>query len=449
MSTTTKKPIVIPKSDLESKINARTAVAGVIGLGYVGLPLVQHLCEAGFHTVGIDTDERKVRSLRDGKSYFKHVSSNWIADTVREGKFLATGDFSKISEIDCLSICVPTPLNTHREPNLEFVEETVKQISKFLRPGHLIILESTTYPGTTSEVVLPILSQGGLKVGRDFFLAFSPEREDPGNADFSINQIPKVVGGTTQACSDVTSLYYGNVFKEVVPVDSPEIAEMSKLLENIFRSVNIALVNELKMLCDRMGIDVWKVIDAASTKPFGFMPFTPGPGLGGHCIPIDPFYLTWKAREYGFATRFIELSGEINTSMPRYVIDRVMEALNERGKSLKGSQVMVLGVAYKKNIDDVRESPAIKLIELLTELGADVVYHDPFVPQIEPGRLHNVTMRSTDLSEEVLGECDCVLIATAHDCFDPDFIVTHAPLVVDTRNLTADVKHSAEKVVKA
>ena len=449
MSTESKSLIVDPKSDLEIKISTRKAVAGVIGLGYVGLPLVQYLCEAGFRVVGIDIDERKVRSLRDGKSYFRHVSSSWIADTVREGKFSATGDFSRISEIDCVSICVPTPLNKHREPNLEYVEATVRQISKFLRPGHLIVLESTTYPGTTTEVVLPILTTGGLKVGQDFFLAYSPEREDPGNAGFSINRIPKVVGGTCQVCTDIACLYYGSIFKEVVPVDSPEIAEMSKLLENIFRSVNIALVNELKMLCDRMGIDVWKVIDAASTKPFGFMPFFPGPGLGGHCIPIDPFYLTWKAREYGFTTRFIELSGEINTSMPRYVIAKVMEALNERGKSMKDSRVMVLGVAYKKNIDDVRESPAIMLIELLTELGADVVYHDPFVPQIEPGRLHNVTMRSTELSAETLVESDCVLIATAHDCFDADFIVTHAPLVVDTRNFTAGVKHSAEKVVKS
>lgn len=438
-----------PKAQLETKIRERTAVGGVIGLGYVGLPLAQHLCQAGFSVVGLDIDDRKVKSLMEGKSYFKHIPSEGIAEMVESKKFTATTDFSHITNIDCLSICVPTPLNKYREPNLEYVEETARQIAKYLRPGHLIILESTTYPGTTRDVLLPILSESGLKAGDDFFVSFSPEREDPGNPDFSISQIPKVIGGMTEDCTDLSCLYYEALFKEVVPVDTPEIAEMSKLLENIFRSVNIALVNELKMLCDRMDIDIWKVIEAASTKPFGFMPFYPGPGLGGHCIPIDPFYLTWKAREYDFATRFIELSGEINTSMPRYVVGRVMEALNERGKALKGSRMMVLGAAYKKNVDDVRESPSIELIEQLTEYGADVVYNDPFVPRITPGRLHHVTMDSVELNEASLSESDCVLIATAHDSYNAAFIVEHASLIVDTRNFTAGVPDPDGKVVKA
>lgn len=449
MSLNTSKMNTSVLLELEAKIRARTAQTGIIGLGYVGLPLARYLCEAGFNVTGFDIDERKVNSLNDGRSYIKQIPSDWIAKTVQEEQFSATTDFSQLREVDCLSICVPTPLNQHREPNLEYVVETVEHIAKFLRPGQLIVLESTTYPGTTEEVVLPILSKTGLEVGRDFFLAFSPEREDPGNPDYSIREIPKVVGGMTQDCTGLACLYYRSLIDEVVPVDSTQIAEMSKLLENIFRSVNIALVNELKMLCDRMDIDVWKVINAASSKPFGYMPFYPGPGLGGHCIPIDPFYLTWKAREYDFATRFIELSGEINTSMPRYVIGRVMEALNERAKALKGSKVMVLGAAYKKNVDDIRESPSIMLIELLREHGAEVVYNDPYVSQIEPGRHHGVAMTSIELSAENLRECDCVLIATAHDCYDASFIVEHAQLVVDTRNFTADVKNADGKIVKS
>ena len=449
MSVTTSKMNSSAMLALEGKIRARSASTAVIGLGYVGLPLARHLCEAGFRVTGFDIDDRKVDSLNAGRSYIKQIPSDWIEKTVQEEQFSATTDFAHLSDVDCVSICVPTPLNEHREPDLTYVVETVEQIAKYLHPGQLVVLESTTYPGTTKEVVLPILRKTGLELGSDFFLAFSPEREDPGNTEYAIGGIPKVVGGMTQECTELACLYYGSLIKEVVPVDSPQIAEMSKLLENIFRSVNIALVNELKMLCDRMDIDVWKVIDAASTKPFGYMPFYPGPGLGGHCIPIDPFYLTWKAREYGFATRFIELSGEINTSMPRYVIGKIMEALNDQAKALKGSKIMVLGAAYKKNVDDVRESPSIMLIEMLREHGAEVVYNDPYVTQIEPGRHHGVAMSSVELSAENLAESDCVLVATAHDCYDASFVVEHAQLVVDTRNFTAGVSDPDGKIVKA
>lgn len=435
--------------DLLRKIDNRTAVSAVLGLGYVGLPVVRHLCNAGFRVVGFDVDEKKVMQLKQGKSYIGHIAAGWIASTVAEGIFRPTADYSKLREIDCISICVPTPLNKNREPNLTYIVETCKQIGKYLRPGQLVILESTTYPGTTEELVLPALSRHGLRVGHDYFLAFSPEREDPGNTQFTIDTIPKVIGGVTERCTEVAARYYATIFERIVPVSTPAVAEMSKLLENIFRSVNIALVNELKVLCTRMGIDVWEVIQAASTKPFGFMPFYPGPGLGGHCIPVDPFYLTWKAREYGVATRFIELSGEINASMPRYVVERTMEALSRHGKPLCGSRVLVLGAAYKKDIDDVRESPALELIQLLEEQGAIVKYNDPCVPRITPGRNHKIAMESVTLTAELLRASDCVLVATAHSCYDAHFIAAHAPLVVDTRNMMACVKKCNEKIVKA
>jgi len=438
-----------PYEQLRSRIEKRTAVSAVIGLGYVGLPLVKHLCDAGCAVIGFDVDPEKTDALNAGKSYIRTVNAEWILETFSSGKFQATTDFSRLSEPDCISICVPTPIDAHQAPDLRHVVATTAQIRKTLRPGQLIILESTTYPGTTSEVLLPALSETGLRVGEDFFLVFSPEREDPGNETYSIRNIPKVMGGITPRCVELAALFYGIVFERIVRVSSPAVAEFSKLLENIFRSVNIALVNELKTLCDRMGIDVWEVIEAAATKPFGFMPFYPGPGLGGHCIPIDPFYLSWKAREYDSTTRFVELAGQINTGMPRYVVNKTMEALNERGKPAKGSRILLLGAAYKKDVDDIRESPSIRLIQLLRELGAEVDYNDPYIPQIKPGRHHNLVMHSVPLTAESLRGYDCVLISTAHSCYDIEFIVENAALVVDTRNATGKLKKSLDKIVKA
>lgn len=434
---------------LERKLADHTAVGAILGLGYVGLPLVRHLCEAGYKVLGFDVDEAKVRKLEQGESYIKHIASDWILRVVQSGEFTPTSDFSRLPEADCISICVPTPLNKNREPDMQYVVDTTEQVAKHLRPGQLVVLESTTYPGTTMELLLPMLERGGLKVGVDFFLAFSPEREDPGNVDYTIRTIPKVVGGVTDACTSVASQYYEKIFERIVRVSRPEIAEMCKLLENIFRSVNIALANELKTVCDRMGIDLWEVIDAASTKPFGFMPFYPGPGLGGHCIPIDPFYLSWKAREYDIPARFIELSGEINASMPQYVVTRLMEALNRQGRSMNGSRVLVLGAAYKKDVDDIRESPTIRLIELLKERGAHVDYNDPYIPSIKPGRHHALEMMSVEITDEALQGYDCVLIATAHSCYDPAFIVEHARLVVDTRNMTGKVTANRHKIIRA
>ncbi len=435
--------------ELKRKLSTTDVVGGVIGLGYVGLPLVRHLCEAGYKVIGYDVDLQKVDQLNRGESYIKHVTSEWIAEKVSSGLFEATSDFSRLEEADCLSICVPTPLNRNSEPDLQYVCSTVESITKCLRPGQLVILESTTYPGTIEELVLPILARSGLKVGEGFFLAYSPEREDPGNERFTIKNIPKVVGGVTDACTELTSMYYDRVFESVIKVRSPATAELTKLLENIFRSVNIALVNELKILCHRMGIDVWEVIEAASTKPFGFMPFYPGPGLGGHCIPIDPFYLSWKAREYDFVTRFIELAGEINTAMPYYVVSRVMDALNDRGVALRGSKVLILGIAYKKDIDDPRESPAVKIIELLKERGAIIDYNDPLIPRIPPMRKHDLKLESVELTNETLAEYDCVLIVTDHSAYEYDRIVDYSRLVVDTRNATRDVKKHREKIFHA
>lgn len=433
---------------LRQKIVDHSAVGGVIGLGYVGLPLVRHLCGAGYAIVGFDVDPKKTDALRAGQSYIRHIDNGWIGETICNGQFRPTWDFGLLAETDCISICVPTPLDVHMEPDMQYVAATTDQIRQHLRPGQLIILESTTYPGTTAELLVPEFEKTGLRVGEDYFVVFSPEREDPGNPRYTIRNIPKVIGGVTPRCVELASLYYGRIFERIVPMTNPAAAEMTKLLENIFRSVNIALVNELKVLCDRMGLDVWEVIDAAATKPFGYMPFYPGPGLGGHCIPIDPFYLSWKAREYGFSTRFIELAGEINTSMPIYVVGRLMEALNDDGKALKGSRVLVLGAAYKKDVDDVRESPSIRLIQLLRERGATIDYNDPYLPRITPGRHHDLLMESVALTPEALAGYDCVLIATAHTCYDMAMVAEHARLVVDTRNATRGIQGKA-RIIKA
>ena len=434
---------------LKKKIADNSALVGVIGLGYVGLPLVQHLCAAGYTVIGFDVDPEKVKQLETGHSYIGHIPSEDIADLVGSGRFEATAEFTRLDEPDVIIICVPTPLSRNYEPDLQYVQSTGEAIQKCLRKEQLVILESTTYPGTTTEVLQPLFEATGHQAGRDFYLAFSPEREDPGNKSYTIKTIPKVIGGVTEKCAANATALYEKIFERVVPVSSPATAELTKLLENIFRSVNIALVNELKMLCDRMGIDIWEVIDAAATKPFGYMPFYPGPGLGGHCIPIDPFYLTWKAREYDFSTKFIELAGQINTAMPAYVISRLMEALNERSKTLKNARILVLGVAYKKDVDDVRESPSFKLIELLFRHGAWVDYNDPHVPTLPHGRKYQMDLTSVPLTAENLAHYDAVLISTAHSQYDFDFIVAHAPLVVDTRNATKGVTKGCEKIIKA
>jgi len=434
---------------LKARIESRSAVVGIIGMGYVGLPLMLEFHRSGYKILGFDTDPVKVSALAAGKSYIKHIPGEKIAAIAASQQFTPTSDFSRLAECDAIIICVPTPLNVNREPDLSFVENSVRQIAKTLRPGQLISLESTTWPGTTDEISKPILEETGLVCGKDFFLAFSPEREDPGNKNFNTRTIPKVVGGLNKEDGDLAELLYASVVDRVIRVRSTREAEMTKLLENIFRSVNIALVNELKIVGDRMNIDIWDVIDAASSKPFGFMPFYPGPGLGGHCIPIDPFYLTWKAREYKISTRFIELAGEINTSMPDFVVHKVAEALNERLKPLKNSSVLVLGAAYKKDIDDYRESPTFELIELLNERGAKVSYNDPHIPKFGPSRKFPWEMLSTELTPENLAAADCVLITTDHSAYDYNFIVKHAKLVVDSRNATKKVTEGREKIVKA
>ena len=436
--------------DLERAIRDKTAIVGVIGLGYVGLPLVRAFVAAGYHTMGFDVDKIKIEKLLTGKSYIGHIAPEWIADCVQSGKFSPTADMHRLTEADCLLICVPTPLSDSRDPDLYYVEATARQIAATLRPGQLVVLESTTYPGTTRDVVLPILNERGLKVGHDFYLAYSPEREDPGNPNFTASGIPKVVGGIEAQSAKLAQLLYGDAVVNIVPVSSCEVAEACKILENTYRSVNIAMVNELKMLFDRIGLDVWEVIDAAKTKPFGFQAFYPGPGLGGHCIPIDPFYLSWVARKYGMTTRFIEVAGEINTSMPKYVIQRLGEALNDQGKPLNGSKVLVLGVAYKKDVDDPRESPSFVLMELLQKAKAVVSYNDPHVPGMPKMRHHNLpAMKSVPLTESMLKAQDCVLIATDHTAYDYGFIVKHAKLVIDTRNATKHVRDGREKIRKA
>ncbi len=430
-------------------IKTRKAVVGIVGLGYVGLPLARTFCGAGFRVLGLDVDPKKVAQLNKGQSYIKHIPSASVKKMVREKKFRATENAKDLVRCSAILICVPTPLTKTRDPDMSYVVSTAKMISKVLQPGQLVALESTTYPGTTRELIRPILEESGLRAEKDFFLAYSPEREDPGRTDFTTETIPKVVGGIGSKSLKAALALYGAAISKAVGVSSCDVAECSKILENVYRCVNIALINELKVLLDRMGIDVWEVVKAASTKPFGFQPFYPGPGLGGHCIPIDPFYLTWRARQFDMSTRFIELSGEINTRMPNYVISRVMDALNAGKKSLNGAKVLVLGLAYKKDVDDIRESPSIELIEILEEKGAKVDYNDPFVPATHKQREHNLRMRSKPLSEKMLASYDCVLIATDHSEYDYSWIVKHAQLVVDTRNATEACKSHRRKIVKA
>jgi UDP-N-acetyl-D-glucosamine dehydrogenase len=435
-------------SDLKSKIEAHQAQVAIIGMGYVGLPLALLYSEQKFRVTGFDIDARKVSTLNDGGTYIVRIPATEIQEARTRG-FQATSDYSKLTKMDAIIICVPTPLNEYHEPDLSFIEETAKSIAPYLRPGHLVILESTTYPGTTEEVLIPILEKGnrqGLKAsrgesdGKKFYVAFSPEREDPGNDTVARRDIPKVVGGLDAEASELAGALYGAIFNRVVPVSSPAVAEMTKLLENIYRCVNIALVNELKLLSLRMGIDIWEVIAAASTKPFGFHPFYPGPGLGGHCIPVDPFYLSWKAKQWDFRTRFIELAGEINTGMPYHVLDSLVKALNQHKKALNGARILVLGMAYKRDIDDLRESPALTIIELLQAQGAQVSYNDPYFPTVGKGRHYDLQMKCSPL--ENLGQYDCVLIVTDHSDYDYARIVQESQLVVDTRNATRGIKSS-------
>ncbi len=434
--------------DLVERIERRDVVVGVVGMGYVGLPLVREFCKAEFRVLGFDIDPAKIESLNAGRSYIEHIPSEMIAGLVDAGRFEATDDFARLAKPDAILICVPTPLDKAREPDLTAVLATTRSIAENLRAGQLVVLESTTYPGTTEEECRPILEATGLRSGTDFFLAFSPEREDPGNPEFSAGNIPKVVGGCDPESTRAAAALYRQVIVEVVEVSSSQAAEACKILENIYRCVNIALVNELKVLFDRMGIDVWEVIRAASTKPFGFQPFYPGPGLGGHCIPIDPFYLSWKARQYNTPTRFIELAGEVNTAMPEYVIGRVAAALNCRKKPLNGSKICIAGMAYKKDVDDIRESPAITLANLLDEAGAIVSYNDPHIPKMKT-RHSTLNLESVELTDDFLAEQDCLLIATDHSAYDYGRLVRGAQLVVDTRNATRDVTDGREKIVKA
>ena len=441
------------KEALLQKISERKATVGVIGLGYVGLPLVLLFNKRGFPVIGIDVDPRKVEQLRLGNSYIEHISSSQIEELNDSGSFRATTDPSHVNECDAVLLCVPTPLTRNREPDMTYIERTAEAIAPHLRRGQLISLESTTYPGTTAEVLVPILEkQSGLIANRDFFVAYSPEREDPNNQSYSTETIPKVVGGDTADALELATELYGGIVKRVVPVSSAATAEATKLVENIFRCVNIAMVNELKMVFQRMGIDIWEVIEAAKTKPFGYMPFYPGPGLGGHCIPIDPFYLTWKAREFGINTRFIELAGEINTAMPRYVVARLAEELSaRRGKAMKGARILMIGLAYKKNVDDMRESPALTLIELLEQAGAKVAYHDPFIKAVKPSRehAHLAGRKSVTLTPKALSSADAVLIVTDHDSVDYALIGRHARLVLDTRNVMARTKVKGAHIRKA
>ncbi len=439
-----------PAAALREKLQSRSAVIGVIGLGYVGLPLIDAFQHAGFSTMGFDVDAAKVAKLNQGESYISHIPSQTIRGWLENDKLMATSDMSRMSEADALLICVPTPLSDSRDPDLQFVASTTECIARTLRPGQLVVLESTTYPGTTRDIMLPILAASELRVGEDYFLAYSPEREDPGNPDFSTSRIPKVIGGYNDDSLQLAHLLYSAAVTETVLVSSLEVAEACKILENTYRSVNIAMVNELKLLFQKIGIDVWEVIDAAKTKPFGFQAFYPGPGLGGHCIPIDPFYLSWVARKHEMPTKFIELAGEINTSMPQYVVDRLGEALNNVGKPIRGSRIGILGVAYKKDVDDPRESPSFKLMELLQARGAVLSYSDPHIPVL-PGMRHYQVPRlaSEDLTANYLASLDCALIATDHSAFDYEAIVRHAPLIVDTRNATKHVKQGRAKIFKA
>lgn len=434
------------KNSLIQKFADRSAVIGIVGLGYVGLPLMLRYIDAGFRVVGFDIDTFKINKLNLGESYIEHIPAGKIAAARRNG-FEATSDFSRIAEADAVILCVPTPLNKYREPDISFVIDTTDAVKPYLRAGQVLSLESTTYPGTTEEELLPRMEEGGLTVGKDVFLVYSPEREDPGNPNFETRTIPKVIGGHTPACLEVGKALYQAAIDRIVPVSSTKAAELTKLLENIHRAVNIGLVNEMKIVADKMGIDIHEVIDAAATKPFGFVPYYPGPGLGGHCIPIDPFYLTWKAREYGVNTRFIELAGEVNSHMPDYVIGKVGLALNEHNRAIKDSKILVLGIAYKKNVDDMRESPSVEVMDRLYRLGADIAYSDPHVAEFPyvPGH-HRFELSSTPITPETLAQFDCVVLTTDHDKFDYAMIAEHAKLIVDTRGR---FRTDSRKVVKA
>lgn len=435
-------------SGLKEGLEQKYFNIGIIGLGYVGLPIAAEFCRAGFSVTGFDTDKAKIEKLKKGKSYIRHIDVSRLTDG--GVSFRPTTDFSALAQMDCIIICVPTPLNEHREPDLSYVFDTAQRIARSLRRGQLVVLESTTYPGTTGEDLRAILEGSGLRAGVDFNLAFSPEREDPKNGAFSMRTIPKIIGGYTPECLRAAVSVYGRVVEKIVPVSSTGVAEAAKLLENIYRAVNIALVNELKVLFDRMGIDIWEVIEAAKTKPFGFHAFYPGPGLGGHCIPVDPFYLTWKARKYGVPTKFIELAGEINTNMPYYVAQKAADALNAKGKTVKDSKILILGLAYKKDIDDVRESPSFKIIELLAAKGAEVDYNDPLIPSCPKVRKYSFNKRSVALTRKNLQRYDCVIVATDHSAYNPEFIRTHSRLLVDTRNLIrARLRSGAAEIIKA
>ncbi|QWG14889.1 nucleotide sugar dehydrogenase [Bradyrhizobium sediminis] len=433
------------KSNLIDKLKSRKAVIGIVGLGYVGLPLTLRYCEIGYKVIGFDIDQNKIDILKRGESYIEHIPAGSIKKAVA-ASFEPTADFSRAAEVDALILCVPTPLNKYREPDLSFVLDTVESLVPYLHSDMVVSLESTTYPGTTDEELKPRIEARGLTVGRDIFLVFSPEREDPGNQKFSTQTIPKVCGGHTPDCLQAGLALYGNVIDKVVPVSSTRAAELTKLLENIHRSVNIGLVNEMKIVADKMGIDIHEVIRAAATKPFGFVPYYPGPGIGGHCIPIDPFYLTWKAREYGMHTRFIELAGEINSSMPDYVVSKVADGLNSRKKSINGSKILILGIAYKKNVDDMRESPSVFLMERLRDLGASISYSDPHIPVFPKMRQHQFSLSSVPLTAENIAGFDCVLLATDHDKFDYEIIRTSAQLLVDCRG---KFQETASHIVKA
>ena len=429
-------------SELSNKIQTRNATIGIIGMGYVGIPLGLEFVKAGFTVIGFDKDKKRVDDINNGKQVMKHISSKLMSRFIEKDKGSATNDFTRIQNTDCLIICVPTPLDEHEQPDMSYIASASNEISKNISKGQLIILESTTYPGTTREIVMPLLEKSDLKAGDDFFLAYSPEREDPGNKDFSVAEIPKVMGGYTENCLQITSELYETIVSETVKVSSLETAESTKLMENIFRAVNIAMVNELKLVLDRMGVNIWEVIEAAKTKPFGFMPFYPGPGIGGHCIPIDPFYLSWKAKEFNTEAKFIELAGEINRKMTENIAHRVGKALNDDKKSIKGSKILIMGLAYKKDIDDIRESPAIKIKDLLTYKGAIVDYHDPFVKTFKD-------LESIDLTPDKIKEYDAILITTDHTKTDYDLIGKYASLIVDTRNVMSHVEEPKARIIMA
>jgi len=432
--------------NLHKKLSSHSAVIGVIGLGYVGLPLSLRFTEVGFQVLGFDVDEEKVQKLNSGNSYFKHIPSSRVSQAVNDKLFLATADFSKAKDADALIICVPTPLSQHRDPDLSFIISTIEILTPHLREGHIISLESTTYPGTTEETLCPYIEGRGFEVGKDVFLVYSPEREDPGNPNFTTHTIPKICGGHTKNCLQIGLALYGQIIDKVVPVSSTKTAELTKLLENIYRAVNIGLVNELKTIADPMGIDILEVINAAATKPFGYTPFYPGPGLGGHCIPIDPFYLTWKAREYGVHTRFIELAGEINTAIPKWVVDKISGSLNKKSKALQGSKILILGIAYKKNVDDMRESPAVEIMRLLSQRGVEISYSDPYVPHFPKMRTYNFDLSSVELTADTLKNYDAVVVTTNHDDFDYQLIAENAQLIIDTRGV---YRNNETNVVKA